>query len=221
MRTVREIEAYVLATKKWVFRYRYDGAVVEAVRALGRGGWAGGQEEEGEGEDNDERGGNGEEREGGSEQVNAHHSDGDPTPTPPINLTNLTVLIPPPSSPEDDMCGDEDPEYPFSALFPIPLNTKCALLRAQLNRDMRDLAGLVGPDCRVKMLVYMGYEEEMRRTLGGEEGMGVFWEGVVEAWRGKGRVGVRGVMAGWEEVEILGGNGEGRDVKEKEKGELI
>lgn len=215
--TVSELTSHVLRTKTWFLRYRYNGALLEFLRDPGvyiigaaDRGWP----------------------ESALkpnalpvpvlEHIAASPADTQPTPSPaqqtpspapppPPPFTLLQILISPPPSPEDDSCFDEEFEYPWAALFPSPRNAKCAELRAQLYRDMCALADLVGPDCRVELLVYVGCDDEARDLLGeeGEGGMRGFLRGVGEVWRGKGREGglvVRWVDAGFEEgvLERLG-----------------
>ena len=107
---------------------------------------------------------------------------------PATHIRKLKISIRPPEGIEDDEYDDEC-EYEWRHLFPIPRNAKCSAYRAQLEADLVLVREVVNQQCSVELMVHADHHGDALLGTGfeGEGGLKDWLVGLAASWRDRGK----------------------------------
>ncbi len=108
-------------------------------------------------------------------------------------VRRLQVMVHPPQSAEDERPSDhdEDREYEWRMMFPVPRNAKCKAYRRQLEGDLVRLGEVVDGKCSVEVLLFVDgqFDELAGDGKDGDEGVMREWLGELAGkWRDMGKM---------------------------------
>lgn len=107
-------------------------------------------------------------------------------------IKRLQIYFCPPESPEDDMFCDEESEFDWHHLFPMPKNARSLAHRRQLERGLHQIGLNISNECDTEF-VFMISEQEWQASLG-PNGLDEWLCSIKDTGR------VRLLWHGWEKV---------------------